>query len=323
MKRWVPWCLFWLTPATLAAVELPGPLVDTDWLARHRAAVTILDVRADPRSFTAAPKVVTDKRTGQRRLVRIGGHIAGARLIEYKKIRGERVIDGRKVTRMLPTRERFEQVMRAAGVDGTRPMVIVSLGAGSGDMTMATRLYWQLKYFGHDALAILDGGLAKWLLEGRPVASGPPAVRRGDWTARAERRELLATSEEVAAASRDRSAQLVDTRPVSQYLGTYYKESYVYAPGHIPGAKNFPNELLTRPAAPSTFIQGEDLHALVRALGLKADAPTITYCNSGHLASGSWFVFHELLGNKKTRLYDGSMHQWTLERRPTVRLRVE
>lgn len=321
MKRLALSCLMVLASAAGAA-KLPGPLVETEWLAGHRDQVTILDVRADPRGFVIAPQYVKDKKTGKERLARIGGHIPGARLIDYKKIRTERQIGGRKVTRMIPPREQFQKVMQEAGVDGDRPLVIVSQGTGSGDMTMATRLYWQLKYYGYDELAILNGGLAKWLMEKRPVATGPAPARRGNWTARTERKELLATSDEVAEASAKRTAQLVDTRPISQYLGTYHK-SYVYAPGHIPGAKNFPNELLTLPAAPSTFVKVQDLKALAKELGIQADAPTITYCNSGHLASGSWFVFHELLGNPNTKLYDGSMHEWTLEKRPTVRLKWE
>ncbi len=311
-----------LAAPAAGAGTLPGPLVETDWLAGNLGKVVVLDVRKDVRSFTTAPRWVRDKKTGKRRLVRVGGHIEGARLIDYSKIRTTREMHGHKVTRMIPPKDQFEKVMRAAGVNAGDAIVIVSKGLGSGDVTMATRLYWQLKYFGHDELAILNGGLAKWLKEGRPVTTAAGRPRPGTWTARTERRELLATSEEVAEAVRKRSAQLVDTRPLSQYLGIYHK-SYVYAPGHIPGAKPFPNELLTRPKAPATFVPVQDLRTLARELGIKPDASTITYCNSGHLASGSWFVFSELLGNKQVKLYDGSMHEWTLEKRPTVRLKME
>jgi thiosulfate/3-mercaptopyruvate sulfurtransferase len=66
------------------------------------------------------------------------------------------------------------------------------------------------------------------------------------------------------------------------------------------------------------FYSPKTYASLFSAAGVEADKPTITYCNSGHLASGPWFILSEIVGNKQTRLYDGSMHQWTLEKNPTV-----
>lgn len=73
---------------------------------------------------------------------------------------------------------------------------------------------------------------------------------------------------------------------------------------------------MTRPRAPARFLEKDKLAALARGLGIDPGKPVISYCNSGHLASGGWFIMHELFGNKNTRLYDGSMHEWTLEKRP-------
>ncbi|MDH5599878.1 MAG: rhodanese-like domain-containing protein, partial [Gammaproteobacteria bacterium] len=130
-----------------------------------------------------------------------------------------------------------------------------------------------------------------------------------------------ATSEEVATAIKDK-AQLVDTRMISLYLGTWRKKSYVFANGHIPGAKSYPNELLTS-TMPAKFISNADSKAMFLQLGINPDEKAITYCNSGHLATGSWFVLSELMGNKNVKLYDGSMHQWTLEKRDVVKLKME
>jgi thiosulfate/3-mercaptopyruvate sulfurtransferase len=213
--------------------------------------------------------------------------------------------------------------MQQVGLNNGSTIVIVSKGNNNLDMTMATRLYWQLKYFGEDNMAILNGGMGQWLLDGHQVASGSPKVKKGNWQASAERKDILATSDEVAAAVKNHSAQLMDTRPLSLYLGTWRKSSYVYGDGHIPGAKSFPNELLTQPSTPAKFNATSQLKSMVEQMGLKADEKTITYCNSGHLATGSWFVMSELLGNKQTKVYDGSMHQWTLEKRPTVKMKME
>jgi thiosulfate/3-mercaptopyruvate sulfurtransferase len=97
----------------------------------------------------------------------------------------------------------------------------------------------------------------------------------------------------------------------------------VYDKGHIPGAKNFPNELLTGPTGKASFSSAAQLQELSKAMGINPKANTITYCNSGHLASGSWFLYSEVLGNKNVKLYDGSMHEWTLEKRPTIGMKME
>lgn len=312
-----------LLGVTAHAVELPGPLVEADWLAKNKGQVKVLDVRANIKSFTEKPLFVKDKKSGQERLVRVGGHIEDASLVDYKKVRATRMIDGKKVTRMLPEKADFEKFMQSAGLNQNDTVVIVSEGVNDGDMTMATRLYWQLKYYGHDKLAILNGGLAQWLVDKHPVSTAASKPKEGNWKATAERNEILATSEDVANAVKNHDAQLIDTRSVGLYLGTWYKSDYVYAKGHIPGAKNFPNELITGPSAPARIVPADEVKQLVSALGIKEDGKAITYCNSGHLASGSWFLMSEVLGNKNVKLYDGSMHEWTLEKRPTTVMKVE
>ena len=311
-----------LASGIAAAVQLPSPLVDAAWLEKNLAGVTIIDVRGDIKSFTTAPMYMRDMKTGQPRLTRIGGHIPGALLADYRHVRGTRLIDGNKVSRMLPERKDFERFMQLVGLNKDSTVVIVSKGESNGDMTMATRLYWQLKYYGQDRLAILDGGMASWLMNKGEVSTDGTKPPQGNWKATAERKELLATSDEVATAVKTGDAQRVDTRSLALYLGTY-KKSYVSAKGHIPGAKPFPNELLTQPMAPATFTPLKTLRSLAATLKIDTDKAIITYCNSGHLASGSWFVFSELLGAKNVKLYDGSMLQWTLEKRPVTVLKLE
>jgi len=297
------------------AATLPGPLVDSAWLAANLQDVVVLDVRVDQKSFTRPPVFRKDKKSGKKKLVKVNGHIPGALLINYKKIRGERLVDGKKVEKMILDKQAFEKIMQGFGVPRDRTLVIASRGQNNLDMTMATRLYWQLKYYGTDNMAILDGGTASWIVAGRKISTAAPQAVRGNWVATAERREIFADSEDVARAMRDKSAQLIDNRPLSQYLGTWRK-SYVYANGHIPGAKLYSNSIMTRPRAPARFLEKDKLAALARGLGIDPGKPVISYCNSGHLASGGWFIMHELFGNKNTRLYDGSMHEWTLEKRP-------
>jgi len=305
------------------AATLPGPVVDTAWLAKNIDKVLILDVRKDVKSFTAKPVYKKNKKTGKLKLVRVGGHIDGARLVNYKNVRAKRKVDGKIVTRLLPAKADFEKLVQAAGLNKDSAVVIVSKGQSGGDMTIATRMYWQLKYYGHTDMAILDGGVAQWLKDGNKVTTKPAKASKGNWVATAENKSILASSEDVAKAIKDSSVQLVDTRVLSQYLGTYYKKSYVYDKGHIPTAKTFPVELLTYASSPAKFTPSSDLASLANEFGIDTKKPAITYCNSGHLASGAWFVMSEVMGNKQAKLYDGSMHQWTLEKRPTTSMKLE
>lgn len=306
----------------VSAIQVPGPLVDTDWLAEHRADVVVLDVRKDTKSFTRGPAYKKDKKTGKKMLVAVGGHIPGAVLVNYKQVRTKRNVGGKLVTRIVPLQADFEKLMQQSGLNRDSAVVIVSKGEGTGDLTMATRLYWTLKYFGHDNMAILNGGMAQWTIDGRKVETGPARVAAGNWQAGEIRSEILATTEEVSSAVQAGSSQLVDNRSVSQYFGTN-KKSYVYAEGHIPGARVFPNELMNTAGGPAKFLPKDDLEKLLQAMSINPGAESITYCNSGHLASGGWFIMSELLGNRKTRLYDGSMHEWTLEKQPVNAMQME
>jgi thiosulfate/3-mercaptopyruvate sulfurtransferase len=314
--------LVFVAPVPAPAAKVPGPLVDTAWLRSHAKEVMILDVRHDLRSFTAQPKFSADPKTGQRRLVRIGGHVPGAALIDFRRIRVTRQVHGRKVRHLIPDQADFERIMQQAGVNQDSTLVIMSKGASNSDIAMAARLYWQLKYFGHDDMAILDGGLFQWISDGHPVSSDPSTGGSGNWQARAERQEIFASSEEVASAGAAGAGQLVDNRSLSQYLGTW-KAAYVDQKGHIPGAKAFPIELMTQARGPARFLPVSELRQLLQQMGVDVDRNAITYCNSGHLAAGGWFILSELLGNQGVELYDGSMHQWALEQRPVTTLKME
>ncbi len=308
--------------ATAYAFQVPGPLVETDWLAAHQKDVVILDVRADTKSFTRQPMFYQDKKSGKKVLARVGGHIPGANMVDFGKAREKRQVGDLTVDKLVPEKADFEKLMQASGLSPDSAVVIVTKGESNGDMTMGARMYWQLKYFGHDNVTLLNGGMAQWINDGREVSVEPSNPAPGRWVATAERREILATSEDVAKAVETGSAQLVDNRPISQYLGTN-KRSYVFAKGHIPGAKNYPNELMTEADGPAKFLPADQLRQLAEAMNVKTDASSITYCNSGHLAAGGWFIMSELLGNKNVKLYDGSMHEWTLGKRPVSAMKME
>jgi thiosulfate/3-mercaptopyruvate sulfurtransferase len=128
--------------------------------------------------------------------------------------------------------------------------------------------------------------------------------------------QWFADSNEVAAASQ--SGQLVDARVASQYYGLN-KRDYVYGYGHVANAHLVSPDVLSRSSqGVAYFYPAKTYASLFSAAGVDPSKATVTYCNSGHLASGPWFILSEIVGNQQVRLYDGSMHQWTLEKRPTV-----
>ncbi len=295
-------------PAASAGLRLPGPLVDTAWLASQQgnAEIAIIDVRDDPANFDRQP---TDKEKADTKSIPLVGHIPGARLLDWKQVRETREIDGVKLDKMVLAPETFEKLMRQLGVGNDQPVVIVTNGKDSNSVTMGTRVYWMLKYYGHDNMALLNGGLKKWLAENRPVAFEKPAITPGSFVAGKPRAQLLATLADVEKAVSGKSAQLVDGRTADYYVGQSMT-SDVKGKGHLPGARMMAHKDLVDEKT-GTFLPKEELQALAKEAGLASDGEAIAYCNTGHLGSGPWFVMSELLGNGKVRLYDGSMHEWT------------
>ena len=298
---------------------LPGPVVSTQWLADNLDKVQVVEVRSNLKSFTAEPEIEVDPKTGKKSVAELGGHIPKARLIDMASVRTERLMGGLKVTFMIPERNVFEKTIQAAGVDAAKPIVFVPVGLDVLDVDEALRVYWQFKVYGEDDMAVLDGGMAAWLIEGRAYSTAPLEVRQGSWTSRADRSaQYFATSDDVAQAMVDKSATLIDARDGKQFHGLV-KRDYVAAYGHLEGAKLYGTDLMTVSSDGALrLLSANTYRGLLAGQGIDPAAASISYCNSGHLSAGPWFVESEILGNKSARLYAGSLHEWTLEQRPVV-----
>jgi thiosulfate/3-mercaptopyruvate sulfurtransferase len=278
-------------PALADGPVTPGPVVDADWLAEHRGEVAVLDVRRDLDGFAK-------------------GHIPGAAPVGWDAVRTTREIDGVERQKVRLDAETFQRLMREAGVDKGEPVVITSPGMAAGQITTQARLYWQFAYYGHDDVAILDGGNAAWKAAGHKLATGAAEVTPGDYTAGSPDDSVLATVAEVDAARTDAGVQLTDNRPMPFYLGLQ-QAGYVYAAGHIPSAVNVPFTLNVQAKGPATLRDTEMLRAVYAHQGATMDTGAIAYCNSGHVSALTWFVMSEVLGNDDAQLFDGSMHVWT------------
>ena len=301
------------------AAGLPGPLVDTAWLAANAADVQVVEVRGNVKSFTAKPDISTDAKTGKKTIEEIGGHIPGSRLVEWKNVRVDRKIRDLTVKYMIPERTDFEKIVQAAGIDADKPIVIVPVGLDASDVNDAMRLYWQFKVYGEDNVAMLDGGMAAWLLDGKPHASDAPAAKTGNWKSKSDQTaRYFADSPEVATIIEKKNVTLVDAREAPQFHGLV-KRDYVSAYGHLDGAKSLsPDTTDKKVGGAIKLLSANTYKAVLAAQGIDPAAPAVVYCNSGAQSGLPWFILSELVGNKNVKQYDGSLHQWTLEKRPLV-----
>lgn len=293
--------------AALTALPVRGaePLVDVSWLKSKLGTpgVVILDVTSNP-------------------VVYARGHIPGAVFTHYGKdgwrVDGRK--SGRKVAGLLPQVEKLERLIGGLGIGNDDHVVIVANGYSAGEMGTATRIYWTFKVLGHDKVSILNGGMIAWRADkANPLDTTVEKPARKAFTA-SFRPELLATDEEVKAAM-TRGTTLIDSRPADQYLGIN-KSGSVRAYGTIPGAVSVPAEYMTVNGGGQ--IRNADamkkLYAMSRAT---TDGEAITFCNTGHWASLGWFVNSEILGNKNTAMYDGSMADWTADDDAPVERKVK
>lgn len=327
MKAWQRWWILALCGACAAAraagaAGLPGPLVGAQWLHEHLDEVTVLTVADGDQTslYTAAPRLGADHAVQQ-----VGGHIPGSLLLDFGSIRQSRVEDGQTLQALLPEAGFFGEAMDKAGLRTSRPVVIAALGDGVNALDMGARVYFQLRYFGQprEAVALLNGGTAAWLQAGYAVSTAAAPTARGDWKPGRPDAAILATLEQVRQGLDSGAVQFIDARPTPQYLGIE-QPPIDRSAGHLPGAKSFPTDAIvaTRDGV-TRFLTARDYEWMFANYDISTHAPTITYCNTGQLASGAWFVAREILGNRQARMYANSMNEWTHLGHPTVGLPEE
>ncbi len=266
------------------------PLVNAGWVKDNVATpgVVFLDVRGSAPAFRA-------------------GHIPGAVFTSYGRDKWRVKKDG--VPGMLPPIPHLEKLIGGLGIGNANHVVLVPGGYSSGEMGVATRIYWTFKVLGHDNVSILDGGMVGYAANKKnPLEKTferpEPKTFKANF-----RPEFLATDKDIKKALTDKGWALLDSRPNDQYLGVN-KSGSVKRPGTLKGAVNLPGQWTTVNDG-GTFRSTETLRRLYAAAGAPTDGPTITFCNTGHWASLGWFVNSELLGNKKTKMYDGSLADWS------------
>ena len=276
-------------PTSLAPMDDPKTLVSTDWLARH---LKDPDLRVLDASWYL-PDMGRDAKAEY-----AAAHIPGARFFDIDEITDQRS----SLPHMAPPSEKFISRMRAMGV-GDGHQVVVYDGAG---IFSAARVWWTFRLMGKTDIAVLDGGLPKWLAEGRETEDLPPVVRDRHMTV-SRQNHLVKDVTQVAHAAKLGLAEVIDARGAPRFEGAVPEPRPGLRAGHIPGSKNVPFSAVLNPDG--TMKQGDALRAAFTDAGVDLSRPAITTCGSGVTASVLALAL-ERLGHRNWALYDGSWSEW-------------
>ncbi len=267
-------------------------LVSTEWLAANLHAPDLLVFDCS----TYLPNESGNIHDGFR-----AAHIPGARVFDINAIADADT----DLPHMVPTAARFAKLAGALGISNAHRVVFYD----QHGWRAAPRGWWMLRLFGHDAVAVLDGGLPLWRKEGRPVETGdaPPATPARfvpDFRAR-----MLRGIGDVKQVLADGSALVLDARAKGRFDGTAPEPRAGLPSGHMPGARNLP---VTEVAgADGTLKDPATLRALFAAAGVDGTKPVVTSCGSGVTACVLAFAARQA-GLPEPAVYDGSWTEWAL-----------
>ncbi|HYL09695.1 MAG TPA: sulfurtransferase [Candidatus Acidoferrales bacterium] len=264
----------------------PEVLVSTDWVAAHTGdpKIRVVEVDVDTTAYDS-------------------GHIQGAVAWNWQTELQD------ALRRDLAEPRAFEELLGRAGVSPETTIVLY----GDNNNWFAAWAFWQLKYYGHEGVLIMNGGRKKWLEEKRPLTNDKPTYAAATYKAKQPNAVIRAKRDDIFAVLDKRSsAQMVDVRSVDEFTGK------IIAPpgmtetaqrgGHIPGAQNIPWSQAVN--EDGTFKSADALKQLYGAKGIAGNHEVIAYCRIGERSSHTWFVLKYLLGFEKVRNYDGSWTEW-------------
>jgi thiosulfate/3-mercaptopyruvate sulfurtransferase len=261
-------------------------LVTTDWVSQHLndPKIRIVEVDVDTSAYDQ-------------------GHVQGAIGWNWQTQLQDPVL------RDLVDKRTFEELLGRSGI--TNDTTVITYGDNNN--WFAAWAFWELKYYGHNDVRMMNGGRKKWLEEKRPLSTETLKPQSATYRAKDPDQTIRARREDVFALLDRRSpAQLVDVRSGDELTGK------VIAPpgmtetaqrgGHIPGAVNVPWAQAVN--EDGTFKSADALKQLYSGKGVGGDREVIAYCRIGERSSHTWFVLKYLLGYNKVRNYDGSWTEW-------------
>lgn len=271
------------------ALDDPKTLVSTEWLASH---LKDPDLRILDGSWYM-PAEERDARAEYE-----AAHIPGARFFDIDDISDQRS----DLPHMAPPVEKFMSRLRAMGVgDGHQVVVYDGLGLFS-----AARVWWLFRLMGQENIAVLDGGLPKWLAEEREIEDMEPIIRDRHMTVRRQN-QMVKDVTQVSAASKLGDFEILDARSAGRFRGEEPEPREGLRGGHIPGSKNVPYTSLLNDDG--TMKDPDALRDVLTSAGVDLGKPVITSCGSGVTAAVINLAL-ERIGKTDHALYDGSWTEW-------------
>ncbi|GAC1624316.1 MAG: sulfurtransferase [Candidatus Acidiferrum sp.] len=264
----------------------PEVLVTTEWVAAHSKdpGVRLVEVDVDTSAFDQ-------------------GHIDGATAWNWQTELQD------ALRRDLAEPRDFENLLGQAGISPESTIVLY----GDNNNWFAAWAFWQLKYYGHEKVLLMNGGRKKWIEEKRPVVTEAAKYPVATYKVKAPNTAIRAKRDDVfAAVEKKTGAQLVDVRSADEFTGKIIAppgmSETAQRGGHIPTAANIPWSQAVN--EDGTFKPIDTLKQLYGAKGISGDKEVIAYCRIGERSSHTWFVLKYLMGVKDVRNYDGSWTEW-------------
>lgn len=258
-------------------------LVSTQWLSKHLDDVIILD---------ASWHLPSAKRNARTEFE--AAHLKGGQFFDLDQISDTEST----LPHMLPSPDKFARAVTNLGASNTTKIICYD----TVGLFSAARCWWMFKVFGHDNVAVLDGGLKKWLAEGRPTEAEFTRPKLGNFTA-SFRPSMIKSIAQTAT----ETAQIADARSPTRFRGEEPEPRPGVKPGHMRSAKNIHYSTLLN--ADSTLKPLTELAQLFGKAGIDLEKPITTSCGSGVTAAILTLSLTEL-GAKQHALYDGSWAEW-------------
>jgi thiosulfate/3-mercaptopyruvate sulfurtransferase len=264
----------------------PEVLVSTEWAAAHLndPKVRLVEVDVDTSSYAQ-------------------GHIPGAVGWNWQTQLQD------NVRRDLITKEALEKLLGDSGVSNDTSVLLY----GDNNNWFAAYAFWQLKYYGHKDVRLINGGRKKWLEEKRELSTDAAKVTPASYKATGPDESLRARKDEVLSiADKKKAGQLVDVRSVDEFTGKIIAPpgmtETAQRAGHIPTAANIPWAQAAN--EDGTFKSADALKALYQGKGVTGGGEVIAYCRIGERSSHTWFALKYLIGYDNVKNYDGSWTEW-------------
>ncbi len=269
----------------------PPGLVTTTWLAERIGS-------PDLRVLDGSWYLPTSGRDARSEYV--AGHVPGAVFFDLDAVSDRDA----SLPHMLPSPEAFAEQVGDLGVGDGHEVVLYD---GSGANLSAARIWWMFRVFGHERVAVLDGGLPKWRSEGRPLERGVVTPRRERFTSRPVPPGAVRDLAAVWRALEGGHEQIVDMRSAGRFSGRDPEPRPGLRGGHIPGSRNLPYSELVAPDG--TLLPADALRQRLVAAGVDPSRPVIATCGSGVSACALIHALH-VLGHDTAALYDGAWSEW-------------